>query len=261
MSSSPGSGAGRSAKEIVLAAGGELFGALDARVVDKWFSEGFVQHDPTVADGRQGLRAMLGMLGDDFRYEVHRVLEDGDHVALHVTYEGFGPGPMVAFDVFRVEDGRIAEHWDALQPLTGESVSGRSETDGPTEVVDLDRTEANRALVTGFVEGVLMGGGRDVTEFIDAHRYHQHDPHFGDGLEGLRAGLVTFAGRGQRIAYRALHKTVAQGNFVLTLADGAVGPAPSVFYDLFRVEDGRIVEHWDVIQPIPETTAHDHGMF
>jgi hypothetical protein len=52
---------------------------------------------------------------------------------LHGTYHGFGPDPLVAFDIFRVDaDGKLAEHWDALTPLVEDNASGRSQTDGPT---------------------------------------------------------------------------------------------------------------------------------
>ncbi|MFG3499525.1 nuclear transport factor 2 family protein [Streptomyces sp. NPDC047928] len=254
----------RSAKETVLAAGAEMFGNRDASAVDAWVSPTYVQHSAMAADGPEGLRQVIARLGDGFRYEPHRALGDGDLVALHGTYYGFGPDPMVAFDVFRVADGRLAEHWDALQPRSGSTVSGRTETDGPTEVTDLDRTEENRVLVTTFVEEVLRGGRTDaLSEYISTARYDQHNPLIGDGVEGLAAGLAAFAEQGVDMVYETLHLVVAEGNFVLTVCEGRIGATPTAFYDLFRVEEGRIVEHWDVTPAIPDANLvpHDNGPF
>lgn len=79
----------------------------------------------------------------------------------------FGAPTLVAFDVFRIEDGKVAEHRDNLQPPAEANASGRTLTDGPVEVTDLDQTEANKALVAEFAQTVLIGGdfGR-ITDFI-----------------------------------------------------------------------------------------------
>ncbi|MFD1367690.1 nuclear transport factor 2 family protein [Actinoplanes sichuanensis] len=251
-----------SAKETVLTAVGQLFGEKDPSAVDRWVSPTYRQHSALATDGPDGLRGLVAGLPDGFRYEQHRVLADGDLVALHGTYHGFGPAPLVAFDIFRVEDGRLAEHWDALSPVVTETVSGRSQTDGPVEVTDLGRTEANRALVTGFVETVLQGGKVDaITDFLSTETYHQHNVGIGDGLDGLGAALAALAEQGVTMVYTRLHRVVAEGNFVLTVSEGSFGPTPTAFYDLFRVADGKIVEHWDLTPEIKTDLPHGNGLF
>jgi len=69
----------------------------------------------------------------DFGYELVRVIADGDLVALHGTYHGFGPEPLVAFDIFRVADGKLAEHWDVMQPAVTTTVRGEAKLTGPTK--------------------------------------------------------------------------------------------------------------------------------
>ena len=59
-----------------------------------------------------------------------RLLADGDIGIAHGIYEGFGETPLIAFDIFRVADGKIVEHWDNLQPVAPPNPSGRSQTDG-----------------------------------------------------------------------------------------------------------------------------------
>ncbi|MGW2255530.1 nuclear transport factor 2 family protein [Kitasatospora sp. NPDC001660] len=253
------------AKELTLTAAGEMFGDKDVSAVDRWVAPGYIQHNATIADGPEGIRALVASLGPDFRYELHRVIADGDEVALHGTYHGFGPKPTVAFDIFKVKDGKLVEHWDALQAQAdpGTTASGRSETDGPTEITDPDRTEANRALVTDLINQVFLAGKGDITDYISTTQYDQHNRYIADGLAGLGAGMAAFAGQGKAMAYHTLHKVIAEGNFVLTVSEGALGDTPTAFYDLFRVQDGKVVEHWDITPAIPDTSTipHDNGLF
>lgn len=250
------------AKDLVLTAAGQLFGEQDPSAVDRWVAPGYLQHSSLAADGSAGLRELVANLPAGFRYDLHRVIADGDLVALHGTYHGFGPDPLVAFDIFRVADGKLAEHWDALAPVVATTVSGRSQTDGPTEVTDLDRTAANRALVVGFVETVLQGGKVDaIADYLSTERYRQHNPGIGDNLDGLATALGALAEQGISMVYDTVHKVVAEGNFVLTVAAGRFGATPTAFYDLFRVENGRIVEHWDVTPEIKTDLPHSNGLF
>ncbi|MFI6731393.1 nuclear transport factor 2 family protein [Nonomuraea sp. NPDC050451] len=249
------------AKDTVLQAAGELFGKKDPSAVDRLVAPGYRQHSSLAADGPEALRGLVASLGDDFRYEGARVIADGDLVALHGTYRGFGPAPLVAFDLFRAENGKLAEHWDALTPLVTTTVSGRTQTDGPTQPTDLDRTEANRALVSEFAEKVLKGADYSVlTDYISTETYHQHNPEAGDGLDGFGAAAAKWAEQGKNLVYTTIHKVIAEGDFVLLQSEGVFG-VPVAYWDLFRVADGKIVEHWDVIAPIPGKLPHGNGLF
>ncbi|MGW5653835.1 nuclear transport factor 2 family protein [Streptomyces humi] len=249
-------------KSTVLQAAGELFGDKDPAAVDRWVAAGYTQHSALAADGPEALRGLVESLGADFRYESARVLADGELVALHGTYHGFGPDPLVAFDIFRVDaDGKLAEHWDALTPLVKDTASGRSQTDGPTEVTEPDSTEANRALVTEFADKVLVGADYSVlTDYISTTTYDQHNTEAADGLEGFGAAAARWAEQGKLLTYKKVHKVIAEGEFVLLQSEGEFG-VPVAYYDLFRVSDGKIVEHWDVIAPVPATLPHDNGLF
>ena len=135
-------------------------------------------------------------------------------------------------------------------------------TDGVTKIVDLDKTEANKNLVVNFVETVLQGGdASNIADFISATEYTQHNPQIADGLDGLGTALKTMADQGIELKYTRTPLIVAQGNLVFTGSEGSFGGQPTAFFDLFRVDDGRIVEHWDVIQSIPTDMAHSNGKF
>ncbi|MGJ5893789.1 hypothetical protein DF268_06085 [Streptomyces sp. V2] len=251
-----------STKNTVLQAAAELFGDKDPSAVDRWVATDYTQHSALAADGPQALRGLVAGLGKDFRYDAARVIADGDLVVLHGTYHSFGPAPLVGFDVFRVDaDGKLAEHWDALTPLVAETVSGRSQTDGPAEVTEPGATDANRALVAEFAEKVLVGADYSVlADYISTETYHQHNPDAADGLDGFGAAAAKWAEQGKHLVYRKVHRVVAEGEFVLTQSEGEFG-VPVAYYDLFRVADGRIVEHWDVIAPIPAELPHPNGLF
>ncbi|MGD3112834.1 nuclear transport factor 2 family protein [Streptomyces sp. YGL11-2] len=248
-------------KDLVLKAVGELFGDKDTSAVDRWVSSTFKQHSALAADGPEGLRGLVSSLPADFRYEGARVIADGDLVALHGIYHGFGSAPLVAFDIFRVENGRLAEHWDALTPVVKETVSGRSQTDGPAQVSDLGSTEANRKVVAEYADKVLKGAEYSVaTDYTSTETYLQHNPEAGDGLDGFGVAAAKWAAQGKNVVYKTIYKVIAEGNFVLVQADGEFG-GPVAYYDLFRLADGKIVEHWDVIQGIPAELPHENGLF
>lgn len=246
-------------KELVLKAAGELFGDKDPSAVDRWVAPNYRQHSSLIGDGPEALRGLVASLPEGFHYELARVIEDGDLVALHGVYHGFGPQPLVAFDLFRAEDGKLAEHWDALTPVVSPTASGRSQVDGPG-VGDGD-TERSRALVGEFAQRILQDADYSVlTDYISTETYHQHNPEAADGLDGFGAAAGKWAEQGKNLVYKTIHKVVAEGDLVLLQSEGEFGE-PVAYWDLFRVQDGKIVEHWDVISPIPAEVPHSNGLF
>lgn len=216
--------------------------------------EKYTQHNLDVADGLAGFGAVMqNAPPEGFSADVKRVFTDGDYVVAHTEYEFFGP--KAGFDVFRFEDGLIVEHWDNLTPVAPPNPSGRTQFDGETELTDLDKTEANKAVVKGFIKDVLIDGKTEtVTSYVSAETYIQHNSAVADGLDGLGEALAYFAANDMVMIYDETHKILGEGNFVLAMSEGKFGPAPGehvAYYDLFRLADGKIVEHWDVIQGIP----------
>lgn len=254
-------------KEIV----GTFLGAVakqDAETMRKFANADYIQHNPFVPTGLEPFIGLLPILKEHGTYaENVRMFQDGDFVFMHNIWKNakpFGADEMVAFDIIRVdENGKVAEHWDAMTVLEKESASGRSQTDGPTTVEDLDKTEANKALVTSFINDIPMGKNQDkIAEYISAEQYDQHNPQIKDGLNGLGEFFQYLASQNIVFKYNKLHKVMGEGNFVLTVSEGELMGKNQVFYDLFRVENSKIVEHWDVIQEIPtEGLAHNNGMF
>ena len=224
----------------------------------------YIQHNLAVGDGLAGFgEVMQHAPPQGFKANVIRAFEDGDYVFTHTEYDFFGP--KAAFDVFRFEDGLIVEHWDNLLEVQKPNPSGRTQFDGATEITDLDKTQANKKTIQDFINKVLLNHEMDqLTTYINPNEYLQHNPAVADGLEGFGEAMKYFAENGLVMEYTKLHKVLGEGNFVLAMSEGKFGKGElTAFYDLFRLKDGQIVEHWDVIAPIPPKSEwkNDNGKF
>ena len=229
-------------------------------VVDQ---DNYIQHNPQTHEGSEGLAALFERLSQTSpRVNIVRVFSDGDYVFAHTEYD-FSTR-RIGFEVFRFEGERAVEHWDNIQPRRGPNPSGRSMVDGPTEATDPARTEVNRSLVRGFIEEVLIARRLDrMGHYVDGKGFTQHDPGLEDGIGALRAELQAVSNDRPVIEYERLHRVLADGSFVLAVSEGFRGGVHSSFYDLFRVAESKLVEHWNTIEDIPAPTEwkNDNGKF
>jgi len=223
----------------------------------------YIQHNPQTQEGSEGLAALFQRLSRTSpRVNIVRAFEDGDFVFAHTEYD-FATR-KIGFEVFRFEDGQAVEHWDNIQERQGPNESGRSMVDGPTEPDDLELTESNRALVLSFVEVVLINGHVDrLNDFVDENALAEHNPRLGDGAAVLRSVLEIEDEGGRRIDYQRIHRVLAEGSFVLCVSEGNYGGVHTAFYDLFRLADGTVVEHWDTTEKIAPRSdwKNDNGKF
>jgi len=221
----------------------------------------YIQHNPLTREGNVGLAELFKRLAKTSpRVELVRVFEDGNYVFAHTDYD-FNE-MEVGFEVFRFEDGFVVEHWDNLQTKpSGPNPSGHTMLDGSTETTDLDKTEENRNLIRSFVEDVLVNGQlSQLDHYIDSERYIEHNPNMSDGLPALREALARqYVSRN----YETIHRVLAEGNFVLSVCEGHLNGDHVSFYDLFRIADGKIVEHWDTVDHVPPRSewVNENGKF
>ncbi|MFY9900540.1 MAG: nuclear transport factor 2 family protein [Xanthobacteraceae bacterium] len=242
---------GTKARQAVI----DIFRKKDVAAVDRYFGEPFTQHDPNLADGLAGMKSLAAEIASspNANVKIYRTLVDKDFVLLHSIYEGVARygGSAIAFDLFRFNDGKIVEHWGGQEPQAPPNLSGRTQVDGPSEIVDREKTEDNRTLVRTYRETVMLSLRFDrIGDFIDDAHYAQHASKIGDGIARLRDRIASVAKEGGQL-YLTPRRFVAEGNFVLVLTEGDLPSGPTALYDLFRVENGKIVEHWDVLTPIP----------
>lgn len=221
-----------STEEIVVAATERLFNQKDLSAVGDLFGPVYVQHSALAPDGIDGLRGLVSRLTEANGYELVRVIADGDLAVTEGVFTGFAPVPLAGYDVWRVEDGRIVEHWDALGPLAGASVSTNAARDAAAD------TDASRSLVSAWVREALIGGAAEAWS------------------DSVASDLRLTEG----VVYSALHTVIAEGDLVYTRSEG-VAATPVIVNDVWRVADGRIVERWGLVAPVPPSLPHGNGSF
>lgn len=239
----------------------------DTAKAKELLAPGYIQHNLAFGTGADAfVAAVAGLQQALVKTTVNniRAFEDGDHVFLQTVYNFAGAGEQVAFDVFHFNaDGKIDEHWDNLQNVAGPNPSGHTQIDGTLEKKDVDKEETRR-IVAGFVGDVLRGENPDkLTSYYDGDKYIQHNISIADGLSGLGAALEAMAKQGISMVYDKTHMVLADGDYALACSEGSFGGVPTTYYDLFRVENGFIAEHWDVMETLAakETWQNKNGKF
>ena len=114
-------------KALVLEAFDTLFNRRDYEAAERFWSDRYIQHSAHIAPGRAGLFDLIRSAPEILRYENQIILAEGDYVIAHDRFSGIGrPAAWIAADIVRIENGKLAEHWDVLQDeaTKTESLSG-----------------------------------------------------------------------------------------------------------------------------------------
>lgn len=211
----------------------------------------YIQHNPQTHEGGEGLAALFKRLSKSSpKVNVVRAFVDGDYVFAHTEYDFANRN--IGFEVFRFEGDHVVEHWDNIQRRKGPNSYGHSMVDGATQVADSALTEVNRNTVAAFVDEVLIDGQIKILErYVVKDCYTEHNPE------------MPLAEKLAVMTYERSHRLLAEGNFVLAVCEGNKGGVHTAFYDLFRLEEGKIVEHWDTIETVAPRSEwkNDNGKF
>ncbi|KAA8499938.1 hypothetical protein FVE85_7523 [Porphyridium purpureum] len=234
----------------------------------------YKEHAAGVPDGKDGFVAFheaqhAARQGKNVEVSVLRALQEGPRVFLHLRHSQ----KEISTDTSEVyntlcffdadQSGKIVEHWSVVMPIKPPNASGRTQFDGPTEVSDPQKTAENKAIVLGFIHECLIGRAVErFPHFMNEKSYLQHDPEFGDGMATFLE-FMKFADIEQTpLRYDRCHLCVAEGNFVATLSRVFWTGYEMAHADLFRVEDGKICEHWDVSELVlPADVCPNSGKF
>ncbi|MBO9604094.1 MAG: nuclear transport factor 2 family protein [Novosphingobium sp.] len=257
---------------------------------DSFVAPDFIQHNPHIADGWEGHRAFFGRmaerLGDsaDWHHVTDMVLADGELFAvMHRVFRSPDDHGQIVVDLWRVADGKMVEHWDVIQQMprtmphgngmgsavANDPVSAKAYRDSVEQPAcgkpDAKVTrEQSLASYRAYVDEVAKGDVLGATETWLHPEYKQHSPVIADGKQGAIDYLMEEWGK--KDAPNPIlgpQRIVAEGDFVLVhyLYSLEGVPGEEAHIDVFRFMDNKIVEHWDVKQKVPETTASGRAMW
>ena len=262
----------------------------------------YLQHNPEVADDKKGFLDHFAVINVTIPHQDYaiRALAEDDLVMLHVwhrelppkapveaTQENYLRYGLVSMDIFRFsEDGRIIEHWDAAQwpPFPEEwkeigticvepwwpkgayahldkPISSHTMIDGETEIRDLEKRQENKEKARSFVQQVLIQHKFENFESYFGKGLIQHIQHLPDGVAAYKKGIQEYE-KELGLKYLMNRRAVAEGNFVYIHSQGIYRGRTTSIGDLFRFEDGKIVETWQCRwEALIEKPPHENTMF
>jgi predicted SnoaL-like aldol condensation-catalyzing enzyme len=242
----------KSNKTIVRECYRKIIRDLDLSLVDVFIKDDYIQHSPTVKNGKAGVLEMLHFLktlpkpAEQGPSPVIRVIAEGDLVAVHLDVKFMGRRVAV-IDLFRVEDGLLAEHWDAGQPQSGEPDALVTMTNGTVEINEAANADLSKQVVAGFYREVFENKDPEAAKLRLSKDFMEHNPI--NGLMNKLDDQVT------------VHKMIAESDFVVTQCEYVTDSTAFARYSIFRIADCKIAEHWSVEQQVPAVTASGNGMF
>jgi predicted SnoaL-like aldol condensation-catalyzing enzyme len=251
-------------KALVLYVQDQLWNNGNYSVIDKYVAADYLQHNPTVANGPDALRNLVEQVRaavPNLHITAVRIVAEGDLVFLQNE-----SGNQANFDIYRVEGGKLVEHWDVLETAPTTTANGND----PFSLLSQPASDSAPDAVTAQDKGVALDY---VTTLIQDHdlsaisrhvapSVYQHDPAIANGSAALTTYYSSLFAQNPWFSVQVA-QVVAEGDLVAVHAH--VKDAPSdlgqaVVY-LFRVEGGKIVEQWDSAENVPATAANDNTMF
>lgn len=253
----------------------------------------FIQHDPALGNGLAGIEAFIASTPKanaeqraNWAHVSDLFLVDGDKFALlHRTYRSPDDPGTIAVDIWRVEDGKIAEHWDVKQTIPEnmphsngmgcggakdfQSVAARQDSIAEPTCGTVDPSADREQTLQQFRQyiGDVVSG--DVIAAIERWfhpDYKQHSPNIPDGKQGAidylnkEWGKAPPSSDAQERGSVGPQRIMAEGNIVL-VQEWEEAPTNEINVDIFRFTDAKISEHWDIKQAIPDNAENENGMW
>jgi len=230
------------------------------RAINAYTGERYTQHSAGVKNGQAGfIEFFSGFLERNpvRDIEVLRSIVDGRFVFVHVYQSlNHGESNWVTMDMFDTDsDERIIEHWDVIAPYTL-TPSGADMIAGGGEIVDRGQTDGNKLLVNEFLKQGLVEGRENCFDTFVHRDVQQHSAWFGGGVDDWRDWMKS----GARCEF--VLRVIGEGDHVAALGKMRIGGKDHAAFNLFRIDDGKIAEHWDCIEEIaPREDWANSGKF
>ena len=219
--------------------------------INKYAGERYTQHSTPVRDGKEGFIEFFADFVErnpDRDIQILRGFEDGRHVFLHVVQIlNGGEYRYVTADIFDTDgEGRLIEHWDIIEELEGDH-----QIDGPMSIDDSQQTDESKDLVREFIDEVWLRREHGAAKSYVSPNLIDHSKRMESDDLSLREAV-----------YVKTHLLVGAGDFVAALSEFIQGNQTLAVIDLFRLSQGKIVEHWDVSEEIiPKDQWVNSGKF
>lgn len=235
----------------------------DARnAVHKYTGHRYTQHSTGVGDGAEGFLAFFEPFVErnpDRDIQIVRAFEDGPWVFCN-AYQSLNQGAAewVTMDLFYTDpNGLILEHWDTIAPYVSKTASGSTSVSGTTTIDEHADTAASKGTVLELTKQVQQGSYRELSGFLSEDLV-QHAPAIGAGGQAFADWLASEVSGD----YEMLFSLIGQGDFVATYGKRHVAGKDVAVFNLYRVRDARIVEHWMNEEPIgPRDSWGNSGKF
>lgn len=190
-----------------------------------------------------------------FQFRVARAFQDGEDLFIHAAHAPLGDGGCwVTMSLMSPGAAGAVEMKHQITMRVESQVNpDKTMVAGPRGVDDLDQTEANKRLVGEFVDTVFVQRRLDaIGKFVNWREFTGHNPYMEPGGAGLVRFLDDRLHDPQPLTYHAIHDIAGQGNFVAVFAMSSFRGLTGEVCDLFRVDNGLIVEHWDVVENVED---------
>ena len=231
----------------------------DFSAIDQYFANPYIQHNPRLVNGIESLREFKMANVPHAETTILRCFADRDLVFFQESVRGLMNQEYDFWDLYRLEEGKIVEHWDAHQISSGPNpITGHTLSDGATESSDPTSTEVTRALILKLVNNVFVCRNYEDIRLYVSPTVVQHAPGVDDGVESWLKHLKVAQWFTGDIQYDAIRKMVVEGNMAVSCSQGTVANQPHQFWDMWRVENDKVAEHWNVTAKI-EPSRHNRN--
>lgn len=255
-------------KKLVVTFYQSLIGDKDITAIDKYLASDYITHNPNIVDGSEALKKAFST---DFanapkiKVDFKHIAADGDFVFLHVKMKKPDGKYEAVADVFKVINNKIVELWDVVQAFPERSENEHPMFDSIQVYTPNKRNakqeEANKKLVLTFYQKLF--GDKDISA-IDTYlskNYKQHNPAVADGSDALKTAVTKWFAGAKKDKVDVQH-LASDGDLVyLHIKNTLIPGKTSAIIGVFRVNNNKIVEHWDVIQEVPKNSLSKHPMF
>jgi predicted SnoaL-like aldol condensation-catalyzing enzyme len=253
-----------------------IVNAGHVELADKLLTEGYIQHSPVLPTGREAFKKIFSAvprrdkIPELVEPPLVSIIAEGDRVVMTLLEtvpnpDGSGDYTSTHFNMFRIENGRLAEHWHSVQTPPGPNVLSPEEG-GPQRVTgvtgaaqyamveDADpRLAANKRLVFNMWRDIIDAGHEEMADLYMDKAYIEHDPTAATGRDAFKA---RFAARQDRPIKTSIQTPVvaivAEGDLVavVTMIEHPHPSRPgktytTTWFDMYRIAEGRIAEHWN----------------